>query len=104
MSLLNAYLTFYKFDIVCSSETYLDSNTAPDNNNLEISGYNLIILDHSSNSKRGGVCIYYKNFLRLRVLDIQYLHECINIELKIGNKLCYIIALYRSPSQSQDEF
>ena len=102
--LLKAYLTVHKFDIVCLSETYLDSNTAPDNDNLETSGYNLIKLDHLSNSKRGGVCIYYKNFLHLRVLDIQYLHECINIELKIGDNLCYIIALCRSPSQSQNEF
>ena len=54
--------------------------------------------------RRGGVCIYYKNFLHLRVLDIQYLHECINIELKIGDKLCYITALHRLSSQSQDEF
>ena len=28
------------------------------------------------------------------------MHECINIELKIGDKLCYIIALDRSLSQS----
>ena len=42
--------------------------------------------------------------MHLRVLGNQYLHECINIELKIGGKLCYIIALYRSLSQSQDEF
>ena len=40
----------------------------------------------------------------LRVLDIQYLHECINFELKIGDKLCNFVALYRSPSQTQDEF
>ena len=103
MSLLNVYLTVYKFDIDCLSETYIDSNTAPNNDNLEISGYNLIRSDDPSNSKRGTVCIYYKNFLHLRVLDIQYLNECINTELKIGGKLCYIIALYRSPNQSQDE-
>ena len=42
VSLLKAYLTVHHFDIVCSSETYLGSNTAPDNNNFEISGYNLI--------------------------------------------------------------
>ena len=30
--------------------------------------------------------------------------ECINFELKIGDKLCNFISLYRSPSQSQDEF
>ena len=58
VSPLKAYLTVHKFDIVCLSETYLDSNTAPDNDNLEISGYNLIRLDHPSNSKREGVCIY----------------------------------------------
>ena len=40
----------------------------------------------------------------LRVLDIQYLNECINSELKIGHKLCTLVALYRSPSQSLDNF
>ena len=43
-------------------------------------------------------------FLPLRVLDIQYLHECINFELKVGDKLCSFVAYYRSPSQTQDEF
>ena len=38
----------------------------------------------------------------LRVLDIQYLNECINFELKIGDKHCTFVALYRSPSQSLD--
>ena len=72
VSLLKTYLTIHKIDIVCLSKTYLD------NENLEISGYNLIPSDHSSNSKHGRVCIYYKHFLHLRVLDIQYLDECIN--------------------------
>ena len=35
---------------------------------------------------------------------MQYFPECFNIELKIENKVCYIIGLYRSPSQSQYEF
>ena len=37
-------------------------------------------------------------------MSIHYLQECINFELKIGDKLCNCISLYRSPSQSQDEF
>ena len=37
-------------------------------------------------------------------MDFQYLHECINFQMKIGEKLCNFIALYRSPSQSQDNF
>ena len=75
VSLLKAYFTVHKFDIVCLLETYLKSKTAPDNNNLEISGYKLISSDHPWSSKRGGVCIYYNNFLHLRVLDI---HICMN--------------------------
>ena len=69
-----------------------------------LSGHNLIRPDHPSNNKRGGVCIYYKNFLPLRVLSIQYLQECINFELNIGGKICNFISLYRSTSQTQDEF
>ena len=102
VSILKAHLTIDKFDIVCLSKTCLNSNTALDNDNFEISGYNVIRSDYSCNSKHGGVCIYYKSFLHARVLDIQYLHECINIDLNIGDKLCYNIALYRSPNQSQD--
>ena len=32
------------------------------------------------------------------------LEECINFELKLGDKLCHFVALYRSPSQAQDNF
>ena len=83
------------------SETYLDSSTPSDDKNLEIPGYGLIWADHPSNSKRGGVCVYYRNSLPLRILHIFYLQECIVFELKIGNKF---ISLYRSPNQTQDEF
>ena len=91
-------MTIHKFDIICLSETYLDSSIPVHDNNLEISGYKLTRSDHSS-SKRGGVCIYYKNFLSLKVCDISLLDECIKFDLKIG-----FVALYRSPSQTQDDF
>ena len=46
-------------------------------------------------------CLYLLHkILVCEILDIQ----CINIELKIGDKLYYIIALNRTPSQSQSEF
>ena len=71
---------------------------------LKISWYNLIHSDHPSNNKCSGVCIYYKNFLSLWVLNVQYLQECNNFELNIGSKICNFISLYRSPSQTQDKF
>ena len=60
--LLKAYIVFHKFDIICISETYFDSSTPSDDNNLQLSGYTLLRSDHPSNKKRGGVCIYYKSF------------------------------------------
>ena len=60
--------------------------------------------DHPLTSKRGGVCIYYKNYLCLRIISVNYLSECINFEVIIGNKICNFITLYRSPSQNQDDF
>ena len=59
---------------------------------------------HPTNTKRGGVCIYYKKCLPLRVLNIIFLNECINFELRIGDKTCNFVVLCRSPSQSQDVF
>ena len=67
-----------------SLRNILDSSVPLDDNNLIISGYNLIRSDHPSNTKRGGVCLYYKHFLPLRVLNISYLKESLNFELKVG--------------------
>ena len=102
--LLRAYIAVHKFDVICLSETYLDSTVASDDGNLEITGFNLVRSDHLANNKRGGICLYYKTCLSLKVLDIQYLNECITFELKIGDKLCTFVTLYRSPSQSLDNF
>ena len=71
---------------------------------MEIAGYNLVREDHPSNSKRGGVCVYYKSSLPFRVINVKYLQEFIYFELGIGGKCCKFSCLYRSPSQTQDEF
>ena len=104
MSLLKTYTATYKLNVICLSETYLDSSISNDDDNLEIPGYDLFRADHPSNTKRGGVCICYRNSLALKILNVQYLHECINFEIRIGGKLCRFVSVYRSPSQSQDDF
>ena len=76
---------------------------------MEISGYTflgkfLVCSDHPSNNKRGGVCIFYKSFLSLKILDVQYLQESICFEFKIGDKICNFLSPYRSQSQRQDDF
>ena len=82
------------------SGTYLDSSILSHDPNLEVQGYDLIGANHPSNFTRVGVCIYYKNHLPLKLININFLHECLNIELNIKNKLCVLVALYQSPSQS----
>ena len=103
VSLLRAYVAIKKFDVVCLSETYLDSSNLSNDDNFNLPGYNVVRADHLSNTKKGGVCIYLKKSLPLKVLDIQLLQECINFEIKNADKICNFISLYRSTSQSKDE-
>ena len=86
---IRPYITIHKFDVVCLSETYLKASISNDDDSLEVPGYNLFRADHSSNTKRGGVCIYYRNPLPLKILVIHYLQECIR---------CRFVSLYRSPN------
>ena len=96
--------TVHNFDVVCLQKTYLNSSSLHDDDNLQIPGYNLYWEDHPLNIKRGGVCIYYKISLPLKIKNIHYLQECINFEIKIKDKLCSFISLYHSPNQCQDDF
>ena len=51
LSLLRAYISTHKFDVICISETYLSSDISTVDQNLEIVGYTLIRADHPSNTK-----------------------------------------------------
>ena len=51
-----------------------------------IEGYNFIQSDHPSNTKRGGVCIYYKESLALCIVNITSLTECLVCEVTIQKK------------------
>ena len=68
------------------SATYLNSSVTEDDDNLQISDYDLIRIDHPCNSKRGGVPVYYKNVLPPGLRDINYLRESIRYEIQIGSK------------------
>ena len=57
MSLLQAYNSMHKFDVICLSENYLDNSYHTADDQLVFPGYNLIRADNPNNIKRGGVCI-----------------------------------------------
>ena len=104
ISLIEAYNSQHKFDIICLSETFLNSSYRSDDSDLHINGYKLIRADHPSDNKRGGVALYCKDYLPLRICDTSYIDEFLLLEMNFDNKKCFLISLYRSPSQSFDEF
>ena len=88
---LKAYISKYKHDFICLSETYLDSSI-PDSL-LEIDGYNLIRSDHPNYIKRGGVCIYFKEILPVRVINIPYLKEALLLEMNYNSKRVIVFVI-----------
>ena len=104
LELLQGYISSNKVDILCLSETFLDSDISCDDNNLQLQRFDLIRAAHPSNTKRGGVCIYYRNCLPLKLINIRRLNECRTFVIKLGDKICNFVSLYRSPNQSKDDF
>ena len=60
--------------------------------------------DHPSNSKRGGVCIFYKETLGVCMVKSLSFSECIMSEVSIQNCKGDIGVVNRSPSQDSFEF
>ena len=102
ISLLKAYDALYTYDIICLLDTYLNHDTLSNSDNLQITGYKLIRTDHPSSQKRGGICIYHKDLLPIKVNNISCLKGCLNFNLSVYGKQCSITLIYRSPTQSEE--
>ena len=51
-SLLQAYISHHNYDIICLSETFLNSSIQTNNDRISIDGFNLIRADHHSDLKK----------------------------------------------------
>ena len=100
---MKAYNSIYKYDFICVGETFLNSSFESNDKGLMIEGYNLSRGDYPSNTKRGGVCIYYKEPLAVHVVNITSLTEGLVCEVTIQNKKGYVAVGHISPSQSTSE-
>ena len=74
------------------SETWLDSTTSIDSNDLSLKCYNLHHIDDPDNVKKGGVCVYYKETLAVQCLET----KSVNVLGKKAKK--QILNNYRSVS------
>ena len=50
--------------------------------------FNFVRVDDLPDTNCGSVYLYCKCSLPLKVIDVSYLQQCINFEVKIGNKAC----------------
>ena len=71
---------------------------------IEIDGCNLVRADHPNDTKRVGVCIYYKESLPARVINLSYFEVALLLEMTYDNKKVMGSVIYLSPSQSNNEF
>ena len=93
----------WKLELVSNIlQLIVDSSTS--DSLLEIAGYILVCADHPNNIKSGGVCIYYKESLPVRVISLPYLKEALLLEMTYNNKKVIVSVIYRSPSQNNSEF
>ena len=83
--LLEDYIKQSKFDIIYLLETCLDTSIPPDDQRLYMERYKLITADNPSDSKKGSVAIYYKEFLVVRSVEVKNLNECVIFEVSSKN-------------------
>ena len=83
LSLIEAYNTHHNFDMICLSETYLYSTYADDDTRLNLKDFALIRADNPHNCQRGGVSIYFKQHLAVRLVSPLNLNECFVLEIKV---------------------
>ena len=98
ISLLEAHNTLFNYDIISLCETSLSDNTPVPENALP--GYKYHPLNHPSGNKRGGVGIFYKDTLPLRVRNDLSFDECLVTELIFGRRKIFFSVFYRNPEDT----
>ena len=78
-----------------------------ENEAIHIKGFSPEVFrnDHPSNSKNGGVCLYYRTGLPIKCrFDLEILQDMIVSEIAISRKKIFFINHYRSHSQNSEQF
>ena len=72
VSFLSAYNAVHNFDTICISGSYLNFQIFSNDDKLSMPVDNMFWVDHPSENRRGGVCVYYKENLPVRLYNISY--------------------------------
>ena len=106
ISLIEAYNSVHKLDVFAVSETMLDCSIS-DDEDIFIAGFSKEVYrsDHPSDTKVGDVCLYLRENLSIkRRTDLELLQEMVVSEIHIERKKIILVAIYRIPSQNNEQF
>ena len=96
VDLIDAHNSIFNYDLISVCETNInDSIEIPE---TLLNDYSFEHANHPSNRKHGGVGLFYKNSLPIKIRHDLSFEESIVVELKFGRKKIYFTVLYRSPS------
>ena len=96
ISILEAHNSIFKYDIISLCETSLnDDLPVPDNALPKYYPYN-----HPSGERKGGVGIFYKDDLPIRIRNDLSFDECLVTELIFGRKNIFFTVFYRNPENN----
>jgi len=101
--LMEVYNSVHHFDIMVLSATMLDKSVK--NEDIFIQGFNreIFLSDHPSNTKTGGVCVYFREGLPIkRRDDFEMLQEAVVAEINVLRKRILFVAI--CPSQNNEQF
>ena len=84
-SAIKAFNTTKNFDFMYLSEPYLDSPISSVDKNLCLDGCKLIRADRPKNIKQGVVCIYYRETLPVKIIQLNYLPESLVCEINYND-------------------
>ena len=69
--LIETFITTSNIDIVCLSETFIDSTIPDDNVNIQRNGYLLLRADHPNNIKGGCVSIFNRLVFKKKFFPVR---------------------------------
>ena len=85
------------------SQTFLDSSIEASDHNINIPRYNSLGSDHPSNTRRGGVFMFYKDYVpAIRRNDLCASKECIVTEIKLGKNQYFLVAISQTPNEFEN--
>ena len=90
------------FDIVCITETWLNSGL--DSDSVNVDGYTFYRRDRRGTQRGGGIAVYFRNSLKLQITCMEINKDCnfehLFLKLIFGRQSCMLGVIYRAPREN----